>query len=79
VNIDDWVDETVKVEVVRREYEGEPERIKGTLKSVDERGVLLSTSESWGGTGVRERTLFFPWHRIGQILVSEATHLEAAG
>ena len=57
--LDDWIGERISVQFVTRE-----EALLVTLKSADERGVLVEDPHTYGGS---VSLLFFPWHRIEHI------------
>jgi hypothetical protein len=61
VKLNDWIDETIEVQFVRRSQgeDGETQAITGSLESVGDRGLMLSYDES-----PRGRVFFYPWHRI---------------
>jgi hypothetical protein len=62
VKLNDWIDETVELQFVRREENGEPQKISGNLGSVGDRGVMLSYDET-----PRGRLFFYPWHTIERV------------
>jgi hypothetical protein len=46
VKLNDWIEETVELQFVAREENGEPQKIRGNLESVGDRGVMLSYDET---------------------------------
>jgi hypothetical protein len=62
VKLNDWIDETVELQFVTREENGEPQKISGNLESVGDRGVMLYYDET-----PRGRVFFYPWHRIERV------------
>jgi hypothetical protein len=62
VKLNDWIDETVEVQFVRREEDDKPQTITGNLESVGDRGLMLSYDES-----PRGRVFFYPWHTIERV------------
>ena len=57
-NLNDWIDETVELQFVTREENGEPQKISGNLESVGDRGVMLDDDET-----PRGRLFFTPGTR----------------
>ena len=41
MKLNDWIDESVELQFLRREENGEPQKISGNLESVGDRGVML--------------------------------------
>src|SRR5215217_4247077 len=62
VKLNDWIDETVELQFVTREENGEPQKISGNLESVGDRGVMLYYDET-----PRGRLFFYPWHTIERV------------
>jgi hypothetical protein len=62
VKLNDWIDETVEVQFVTRGEDGEPQKIRGSLESVGDRGLMLYYDET-----PRGRVFFYPWHRIERV------------
>jgi hypothetical protein len=62
VKLNDWIDETIEVQFVRRGEDGDPQTITGSLQSVGDRGLLLYYDESPHG-----RLFFYPWHTIERV------------
>jgi hypothetical protein len=65
VKLNDWIDETVELQFVTREENGEPQKIRGNLESVGDRGVMLYYDET-----ARGRLFFYPWHTIERVELS---------
>ena len=62
MKLNDWIDETVELQFVTREENGERQMISGNLESVGDRGVMLSYDEA-----PRRRLFFYPWHTIERV------------
>jgi hypothetical protein len=62
VKLNDWIDETVELQFVTREENGEPQKMSGNLESVGDRGVMLYYEET-----PRGRLFFYPWHTIERV------------
>jgi hypothetical protein len=62
VKLNDWIDETVELQFVRRQENGERQKIRANLESVGDRGVMLSYAET-----PRGRLFFYPWHTIERV------------
>ena len=62
MKLNDWIDETVELQFVAREENGESQKISGNLESVGDRGVMLSYEET-----PRGRLFFYPWHTIERV------------
>jgi hypothetical protein len=62
VKLNDWIEESVELQFVRREQNGEPKKISGNLESVGDRGLMLSYDET-----PRGRLFFYPWHTIERV------------
>jgi hypothetical protein len=62
VKLNDWIEESVELQFVRREQNGEPKKISGNLESVGDRGLMLSYEET-----PRGRLFFYPWHTIERV------------
>jgi hypothetical protein len=62
VKLNDWIEESVELQFVRREENGEPKKISGNLESVGDRGVMLYSEET-----PRGRLFFYPWHTIERV------------
>ena len=62
MKLNDWIDETVEPQFVRRQENGERQKISGNLESVGDRGVMLYYDETPHG-----RLFFYPWHTIERV------------
>jgi hypothetical protein len=62
VKLNDWIDESVELQFVRREENGERQKIRGNLQSVGDRGVMLYYDKT-----PRGRLFFYPWHTIERV------------
>jgi hypothetical protein len=65
--LDDWIDQPIEVELVRREENSTPQHADYTLEGADERGILLGYVDESDPS--EYLIAFFPWHKI------EHTHL----
>jgi hypothetical protein len=65
VNIDDWIDKTVRVWFVPGGIGANRQPgTSGTLESADERGVLFSFQIEDAQHQLNQSYRFFPWHMI---------------
>ena len=64
-DLDDWVDQPIEVEFVRREELREEQQSSYTLEGADESGILLGYADESDFSDYR--MLFFPWHRIKRL------------
>ena len=62
MKLNDWIDETVELQFVRRQENGERQKIRANLESVGDRGVMLYYDET-----PRGRLFFYPWHTIERV------------
>ena len=64
-DLDDWVDQPIEVEFVRREELREEQQSSYTLEGADESGILLGYQDQSDLSDYK--ILFFPWHRIKRL------------
>jgi hypothetical protein len=73
-DLNDWIDQAIEVEFVRREAVREAQQTDYTLEGADERGILLGyINES---DPIELKMIFCPWHRIERIHLLTPYELE---